>query len=181
MNLVGAAGKLNEEIMRIFCDAFVRGYSNIVACAYAGISQSAYYDWLKKAKEGEEEYAEFERQILFAKAQHLAYCQDMITNAMSHAENWQAAAWSLERRDPAEYSLKRPRRLERFGEALKQFKAKEISYNDLTQVVHTMVAEAEISIEEAEVLTNSIAKSAAVEEITELKALVERLEAQIKP
>lgn len=181
MNSVGAAGKLTPEVIKIFCEAFSRGYSNIVACAYASISQTAFYDWLKKAKAGIPEYAEFERLILFAKAQHLAYCQDMISQAMRDPENWQAAAWSLERRDPAEYSLKRPRRLERFGEALKQFKAKELSYTDLTHVIHEMTADAEISIEELEVLTNSIAKSAAVEEATQLKALVERLEAQLKP
>jgi len=69
------------------------------AAAYAGINKSTLYDWMKRgarAKSGK--YKEFSNAIEKALAE--SEMRDLAVIAKASQENWQAAAWRLERKFP---------------------------------------------------------------------------------
>lgn len=67
------------------------------ACAYVGVSQETFYLWLRS-------YPEFSEVIEKARAQGKVECVALIRRAAR--ENWQAAAWFLERSDAHNWGRK---------------------------------------------------------------------------
>ena len=75
------------------------------ACKAAGIHKDTFYDWMKRArtgKPGDERYAEFAARVDSALAE--AEGRDVQTILLASRQQWQAAAWRLERRFPERWS-----------------------------------------------------------------------------
>ncbi|MFS8631315.1 MAG: hypothetical protein LOD92_09215, partial [Bacillales bacterium] len=80
-------------------DAIRMGAYIETAAAYAGINKSTLYDWMRRgarAKSGK--YKEFSNAIEKALAE--SEMRDLAVIAKASQENWQAAAWRLERKFP---------------------------------------------------------------------------------
>lgn len=90
------------------------------ACAAAGIHRSVFYDWLKRGRaewirleqhggrprKSEALYLQFLTAVKQAAAEAELTDLDRIDKASE--QQWQAAAWKLERRYPTRYALRKP-------------------------------------------------------------------------
>lgn len=95
----GRPEKLTPELQQKIVDAIRMGAYIETASAYAGINKSTLYDWMKRgarAKSGK--YKEFSDAIEKALAE--SEMRDLAVIAKASQENWQAAAWRLERKFP---------------------------------------------------------------------------------
>lgn len=92
----------DKAVINKLKEAFRLGASIEIACGYAGIDESSYYVWQKKADNGEKEYIDLFKVIKGSMAIGDMKCLDKITQA-AEGGVWQAAAWKLERRHPDEY------------------------------------------------------------------------------
>lgn len=95
----GRPEKLTPEVQQKIVDAIRMGAYIETAAAYAGINKSTLYDWMKRgarAKSGK--YKEFSNAIEKALAE--SEMRDLAVIAKASQENWQAAAWRLERKFP---------------------------------------------------------------------------------
>jgi transposase len=75
------------------------------ACKATGIHKDTYYEWMKRAragKAGDERYVAFAEKADAALAE--AEARDVQTILLASKEQWQAAAWRLERRFPDRWS-----------------------------------------------------------------------------
>jgi hypothetical protein len=75
------------------------------ACKAAGIHKDTFYEWMKRARSGKPEddrYAEFAMRVDSALAE--AEGRDVQTILLASRQQWQAAAWRLERRFPERWS-----------------------------------------------------------------------------
>lgn len=91
--------KLTPELQEKICQAIRAGNYIETAAAYAGVNKSTLYDWLKRggrAKSGK--YKEFSNAVEKALAE--AEVRDVFIIGKAAEENWQAAAWRLERKFP---------------------------------------------------------------------------------
>lgn len=75
------------------------------ACQISGISRSTFYDWKKKGEEGKRPFLEFLDTI--KKAEAIAEAKRIQLISQASEENWQAAAWYLERRFPERWGRKK--------------------------------------------------------------------------
>lgn len=75
--------------------AIKMGATHKLACQYAGISHDTFYKWLN-------DDAEFSDAIKSAEGAGAVELLALIKK-QAHSGNWQAGAWILERRYPAEY------------------------------------------------------------------------------
>jgi len=94
-----AKTKLTPELQEEILNLIRAGNYVKDACLAVGIDESTYYKWIKrgeKAKSGI--YFQFVQSTKKARAFARALRVEKITDAME--ENWQAAAWWLERTDP---------------------------------------------------------------------------------
>jgi len=95
----GRPEKLTPELQQKIVDAIRMGAYIETAAAYAGINKSTLYDWMRRgarAKSGK--YKEFSNAIEKALAE--SEMRDLAVIAKASQENWQAAAWRLERKFP---------------------------------------------------------------------------------
>lgn len=105
--------KLTKKLQDKICNAIRAGNYIETASAYAGISKSTLYDWLKRGerekvrvsknsrariRKKERIYVEFSDAVEKALADSEVRDVAIIANAAK--ENWQAAAWRLERKFP---------------------------------------------------------------------------------
>lgn len=105
--------KLNNQIRDSVASALRAGNYIETAAAYAGINKTTLYDWLKrgerekqriesnpgaKARKSEALFVDFSNAVQKAMAD--AEVRDVATIVRASAENWQAAAWRLERKYP---------------------------------------------------------------------------------
>ena len=75
------------------------------SCKAAGIHKDTYYEWMKRAragKPGDDRYVAFAQRVDTAMAE--AEARDVQTILLASKEQWQAAAWRLERRFPDKWS-----------------------------------------------------------------------------
>ena len=108
---------LNEEIKQAVLDSLTAGNYLETAAAYAGISRATLFDWLDKGRKAQERFAKGvpDNEMLpndqlfsdFLDAVEVAQARSevrMVAVIQSKAtENWQAAAWWLERARPRKY------------------------------------------------------------------------------
>ena len=101
-----AKTKLTPELQAKFCEALENGDSILGACGYVGITEPTYYNWIKRGKEAKRKtiYRDFLECVDKAKAKALHNFEQVITRASM--EQWQAAAWMLERRHSDIYGKK---------------------------------------------------------------------------
>jgi len=132
---MGRPSKLTPETQEKICEAIRLGATYELACNSAGVSYTSFREWIlrgEKAKTGK--FLVFSEAIKKAEG-------DATKKWLSHIEdaaqdgNWQAAAWKLERRYPANY-----------GKQIKQHQQSinvEIDWNDLTDDQITRLANGE--------------------------------------
>ena len=93
--------KLNDDLVKIFTTAIEVGMTNVLACKYAGITESTFYSWLDRGrKEKEGVYVEFLQSIKKAESKH-ALINLAIVQKAAKTGSWHAACWLLERRHPS--------------------------------------------------------------------------------
>lgn len=90
--------KLTPELQERIV-AFLRAGNYVeTASACAGIHKDTFYEWCKKGRKGEEPFATFVAAVDKAIAESEA--RDVALIGKAATENWQAAAWRLERKMP---------------------------------------------------------------------------------
>jgi transposase len=96
---VGRKTRCTSQVQRQFCDALAKAHTIKNACVVAGISESAFYQWLAKGMSGEEPYAKFVELVGHARARgRVALIESIITD-----KDWRARAWYLERVWPEDF------------------------------------------------------------------------------
>lgn len=116
----GQPTKLNPEVVRMLCDNITLGMPYRQSCAAAGIGYSTYRNWMIRGEDeiervsanpkatvrkNEQKYVDFVEAIKEAEAKGMRNNLAMITKASKEGA-WQASAWILERRYPAEFGRK---------------------------------------------------------------------------
>lgn len=124
----GRPSKLTPEIQEEILRVIKSGNYIETACAYVGINKTTFYDWLRKgAREKErvaqnpkarvkkdlQKYVDFSNAVDKALAQ--AEIRDVAIIGKAAEENWQAAAWRLERKFPDRWGRKEKYSLEHTG------------------------------------------------------------------
>ena len=107
--------KLQEEIVKVIKS----GNYIETACAYVGIHKDSYYEWLKRGAREKERLRKNPRARIKKSEQPFVEFSDAVEKALAHAEvrdvaiigkaaeeNWQAAAWRLERKFPNKWGRK---------------------------------------------------------------------------
>jgi len=96
--MAGRKTKLTPELQEEVVKRIRAGNYIQVSCEAVGIGVSTYFEWLKKGEEGKKPYTEFTEAI--KKAESEAQVNYVATVASHATDQWQAAAWCLERRFP---------------------------------------------------------------------------------
>ena len=116
--------ELQDEIIKV-----IRSGNYIeTACAYVGINKSTFYDWLKRGAREKDRIAKNPRAKVRKSEKPFVDFSNAIEKALAHAEirdvaiigkaaeeNWQAAAWRLERKFPDRWGRKDKYSLEHSG------------------------------------------------------------------
>ena len=113
-NKGGRPTKLNDELKDQICKVVRAGNYIETAAAYAGLSKQTLYDWMKRGRresearnEGKSGIRKEEKYVRFLDAIEKALAdgeiRDVAIVAQAATENWQAAAWKLERRNPGRW------------------------------------------------------------------------------
>jgi hypothetical protein len=93
----GRPTKLTPEVREEVCQAIRAGNYLETAAAYAGITRETFYDWMRKGRAQKSgAHVDFVDAVEKALADAEMFALQTITNA----NEWQAAAWRLERRYP---------------------------------------------------------------------------------
>jgi predicted aldo/keto reductase-like oxidoreductase len=118
-NKKGRPIKLTPELQEELVKVIRAGNYIETACAYVGINKTTFYDWLKRGarekerlaknpnarpKKSEAPFVELSNAIEKALAQ--AEIRDVAIIGKAAEENWQAAAWRLERKFPERWGRK---------------------------------------------------------------------------
>ena len=93
--------KLTPETKEDIVKALRAGNSRRDSALYAGISETTFYSWMARGREGEPLYSEFLEAVEKAEAQSVVRNVAIIQRAAE--ETWQAAAWWLERKRPDDW------------------------------------------------------------------------------
>lgn len=105
MSRKGRPVKLTPELIQEICRVIRAGNYIETAAAYAGISKSTLYDWLRRGKRAKSGiYRQFSDAVQKALAE--SEIRDVMIIAKAAEENWQAAAWRLERKFPERWGRK---------------------------------------------------------------------------
>jgi len=114
--MAGRHTKLTPELIERACKVLRLGNYVKTTCGYLDISEEAWYTWIKDAEAAKQkekngiELTDFEKikiefSIAVKKAQDEAIVRNLQLIQTAAASNWQAAAWTLERRYPDMFSL----------------------------------------------------------------------------
>lgn len=101
---MGRKTDLTPDLQAKLEKVFVGGASIKDACDYVGITDRAYYYWMargEKARKGDDLYIQFFH--IMKKARATGKIDAIARIRQAAVENWQAAAWFLERSDPANW------------------------------------------------------------------------------
>lgn len=94
----GRPTKLTPDLQKKITDAVRAGNYIETAAAYAGISKVTLYDWMKRGNKNQNGiFRDFLNAIEKAMAE--SEVRDVALIAKAAQENWQAAAWRLERKN----------------------------------------------------------------------------------
>ncbi len=94
--VLGRPTKFTEETIQDVLHAISLGSPYELACDYAGISYELFRQWHRRAENGEEVFIVFVDRV--KKAQGVAAVKWLTKIDKAMEEQWQAAAWKLERR-----------------------------------------------------------------------------------
>lgn len=117
---MGRPSKISNEIKHKIITAIRAGNYIETASAYAGISKSTLYDWLRRGEREKQRAEENPRYKIRKSEQPFVDFSDAVEKALAEAEvrdvaiigkaseeQWQAAAWRLERKFPDRWGRKR--------------------------------------------------------------------------
>lgn len=120
--------KLTPELQENVLKVIRSGNYIETACAYVGINKSTFYDWLKRGAREKDRVAKNPRARVRKDEQPFVDFSNAVEKALAHAEirdvaiigkaaeeNWQAAAWRLERKFPDRWGRKDKYALEHSG------------------------------------------------------------------
>ena len=120
--------KLTPELQENVLKVIRSGNYIETACAYVGINKSTFYDWLKRGAREKDRVAKNPRARVRKDEQPFVDFSNAVEKALAHAEirdvaiigkaaeeNWQAAAWRLERKFPDRWGRKEKYALEHSG------------------------------------------------------------------
>ena len=96
--------ELTDDIALAIADSLEDGCSIADAAALAGIAESTYHNWIKRGEAGEPRFAEFLELTRAARARGRQKHVKAI--AAAAVDDWRAAAFFLERSDPANWGRK---------------------------------------------------------------------------
>lgn len=97
---VGRRTKLTPELQDEFCKLLEAHYSKKAACAALHISQTTFYEWIRKGEAKElRKYTQFLERVNAS----LAHSQMTLIDKIAKDADWRAAAWLLERLHPKEF------------------------------------------------------------------------------
>jgi len=105
--------KYSKEVVRKICDGIINNQGRVNACKSAGISYETFTVWMETKPEFSEHVKKAEGQFK-QNSKQLAILS--IIKAMPN--QWQSAAWWLERNFPEEFSLKTESKLEHSGKGV---------------------------------------------------------------
>lgn len=95
--------KFDEETRQKIIMAIRKGATYEIACNYGGVNYKNFREWIKRGiREPDTEYGKFRMAIKEAEGHTALVWLDKIDAAM--VEQWQAAAWKLERRYYKDFS-----------------------------------------------------------------------------
>ena len=95
--------KLDDLVEKRILDVVREGNSYENAARVAGLSASTLHDWRARGKRGEDRYSEFLVRLEKARGEAEAASVAIVRTAATGG-TWQAAAWWLERREPARWA-----------------------------------------------------------------------------
>lgn len=101
--------KFGPETCKEIIEGIKQGYPQKTAAALAGVSESTFYDWLKRGEDAKRKtkYSEFLESVKKArehsKAHHLGVIRKAGEGDDKNRPQWQASAWYLERMFPDEF------------------------------------------------------------------------------
>ena len=98
--------KLTPEVQEQISDLIATGAVQKDAALAAGISESAYYDWLERGRRGETPFSEFLESIKKARAS--ARVEAVRCVRLAWKNDWRSAMTFLERRDPENWARPGP-------------------------------------------------------------------------
>jgi hypothetical protein len=93
--------KLTPELQEKLLNLLRRGNYIETAAACVGIHKDTFYAWMKRGSRGDKRFAAFVEAVHRAMAESEA--MDLAIIQRASANQWQAAAWRLERRFPEKY------------------------------------------------------------------------------
>ena len=94
---------LDDEVKDRLLFAISQGSYIVDACAYAGISQSTYYNWREKADRGEEFFVNLFEEIATIEATFKVDTVKKIKDIGEEDRNPRALQWILEKRYPEQF------------------------------------------------------------------------------
>lgn len=93
----GRPTKLTPDRHKRIVDLLRAGNQVNTAYQAAGVSETAYHNWISKGRGGEEPYREFAEDVERARADAVSRMVDVVVKAATEEKTWQAAAWFLPR------------------------------------------------------------------------------------
>jgi hypothetical protein len=130
----------NPAILTRLCDAIRTGATIDLACKYAGINPSVYYDAVNRAKAGDPEWQGVAAELADAEG---ACAVEMLATVTTAARNgtWPAAAWMLERRYPMMYGRSESRFIQQ-AEPVEPYQTREELIKALAAIPADVLADA---------------------------------------
>ncbi len=102
---------LNDELIKIAYEQLKMGVPQKYVAHALGVAETAWYDWIKRGERGDNEIlVKFYESVKRAKAE--AVKRNVMLIQKAAVNNWQAAAWWLERTHPKEFGRKDKMNLE---------------------------------------------------------------------
>jgi len=97
---------LNEKLIEEICGYLKLGVPILTTCRAVGVSESTYYDWIKRGQGLHQERSQEEIYVKFVEEVEKAVADSEINllNQIMKEKSWQAKAWILERRFPKFWS-----------------------------------------------------------------------------
>ena len=99
---MGRPTDCTPELTAALCDELKLGMTIRAACQHVGIDDSTYRKWMMRGEDGEEPFVTFRTAATRAKADGIRAL--VVTVRKAAKDDWRAAAWMLERREPEEWS-----------------------------------------------------------------------------
>jgi hypothetical protein len=130
----------NPAILTRLCDAIRTGATIDLACKYAGINPSVYYDALNRAKAGNPEWQGVAAELADAEGACAVEMLATVTNAARNG-TWPAAAWMLERRYPMMYGRSESRFIQQ-AEPVEPYQTREELIKALAAIPADVLADA---------------------------------------